>query len=126
VTHDRALLDAVSGRLIALENGKLYTYMGGWAEYRDRDEETEAAAPAKPAKAAKPAARPGKPKASPVELVERDIERAEARVTDLERQLAENWSDTKLLNEHTAARSELEKLLDRWETLFAEQEAAAS
>jgi ATP-binding cassette subfamily F protein 3 len=126
VTHDRALLDAVSGRLIALENGKLNTYMGGWAEYRDRDEETEAAAPAKPAKAAKPAARPGKPKASPVELVERDIERAEARVTDLERQLAENWSDTKLLNEHTAARSELEKLLDRWETLFAEQEAAAS
>ncbi len=126
VTHDRALLDAVSGRLIALENGQLRTYMGGWAEYRDRDEEIEAAAPAKPAKPARPAARPGKPKASPVELVERDIEKAEARVADLERQLAENWSDAKLLADHTAARNELEKLLERWETLFAEQEAAAS
>ena len=49
-----------------------------------------------------------------------------SRVADLERQLAENWSDAKLLADHTAARNELEKLLERWETLFAEQEAAAS
>ncbi|CAB4684816.1 MAG: ATP-binding cassette domain-containing protein [Actinobacteria bacterium] len=124
VTHDRALLDAVSGRLIALENGKLHTYMGGWAEYRDREEDAGPPVAAKPAKVAKPATgRPGKPKLTPVELVERDIEKAEARVAELERKLAENWSDTKLLADHTAARTELEGLLARWESLFAEQEA---
>src|SRR5438067_6184278 len=36
VTHDRALLDAVSGRLLAIEGTELVPYAGGWAEYRQR------------------------------------------------------------------------------------------
>src|SRR5205823_6427512 len=36
VTHDRALLDAVSGRLLAIEGSELVSYPGGWAEYRER------------------------------------------------------------------------------------------
>ena len=36
VTHDRALLDAVSGRLLAIEGGRLVSYAGGWAEYLRR------------------------------------------------------------------------------------------
>ncbi|HEX4563688.1 MAG TPA: ABC-F family ATP-binding cassette domain-containing protein, partial [Solirubrobacteraceae bacterium] len=39
VTHDRALLDAVGTRTIAVEDGTLHTYLGGWAEYaRVREE----------------------------------------------------------------------------------------
>src|SRR5215831_19326732 len=36
VTHDRALLDAVSGRLLAIEGTSLVSYPDGWAEYHER------------------------------------------------------------------------------------------
>src|SRR5262245_22506111 len=57
VTHDRALLDAVAGRLLAIEDGRLVSYAGGWAEYQRRAEvEPEPVAPKpKPAKQAKQA-----------------------------------------------------------------------
>src|SRR5207253_5266693 len=39
VSHDRALLDAVGTRTIAVEEGSLHSYLGGWPEYvRVRDE----------------------------------------------------------------------------------------
>ena len=39
VSHDRALLDAVGTRTIAVEDGTLHSYAGGWPEYvRVRDE----------------------------------------------------------------------------------------
>jgi ATP-binding cassette subfamily F protein 3 len=39
VSHDRALLDAVGTRTIAVEEGSLHSYAGGWPEYaRVRDE----------------------------------------------------------------------------------------
>ncbi len=42
VSHDRALLDAVGSRTIAIEQGALATYQGGWAEYvREREERDE-------------------------------------------------------------------------------------
>ena len=51
VSHDRALLDAVGTRTIAVEDGTLQSYAGGWAEYlRAREERRslpeEARAPA--------------------------------------------------------------------------------
>src|SRR6201987_709470 len=50
ITHDRALLDAVSGRLLAIQDGALVSYAGGWAEFlRGREAPVEAPAP-KPAK----------------------------------------------------------------------------
>ncbi len=33
VSHDRALLDAVAERTLALEDGKIVSYDGGWADY---------------------------------------------------------------------------------------------
>jgi ATP-binding cassette, subfamily F, member 3 len=46
VTHDRALLDAVGTRTIAVEEGTLHSYLGGWAEFaRVREERREGAAP---------------------------------------------------------------------------------
>ena len=48
VTHDRALLDAVGTRTVAVENGTLRSYAGGWAEHlrvREEQERERAAHP---------------------------------------------------------------------------------
>ncbi len=42
VTHDRALLDAVGSRTIAVEDYTLRSYVGGWAEYARVREERKA------------------------------------------------------------------------------------
>jgi ATP-binding cassette subfamily F protein 3 len=45
VSHDRALLDAVGTRTVAVEDGSLRSYVGGWPEYvRVRDERRAAGA----------------------------------------------------------------------------------
>jgi ATP-binding cassette subfamily F protein 3 len=70
VSHDRALLEAVGTRTVAVQDGTLRSYEGGWQEYlRVREEKrlADSAKPAKPAKAPKPApapaqaAKPAKP-----------------------------------------------------------------
>jgi len=43
VSHDRALLDAVGTRTIAVEAGTLHSYVGGWPEYLRVREERKAA-----------------------------------------------------------------------------------
>jgi ATP-binding cassette, subfamily F, member 3 len=124
VTHDRALLDAVSGRLLAIESGQLVTYAGGWAEYlrrRDEDEETAVAAAPRPAKTKRARERPPGP--SPLELVEREIERTEERLAELERRLADDWTNVDLVTAHRGARDDLAALLVRWERLFEETAA---
>src|SRR5215217_1839369 len=48
ISHDRALLDAVGSRTIAVEDRTLHSYVGGWPEYlRVREERAEAARTAK-------------------------------------------------------------------------------
>jgi len=119
VSHDRALLDAVSGRLLAIEGRKVVSYDGGWADYV-RAQEADEGPPPEP-KAARPRReRPRKPAPTPIELVEAEVARAEERVAELERKLAEDWSDVDLLASHRAARDELAALLERWELLFEE------
>jgi len=121
VSHDRALLDAVADRLLAVEHRTVASYSGGWADYARAQEEDSAPAeppPPKP-KREKPKRAP-KPKPTALELVEGEVERAEARVAQLEEQLAADWSDVELVNAHKAAREDLEALLRRWESLFAE------
>ncbi|HET9102119.1 MAG TPA: ABC-F family ATP-binding cassette domain-containing protein [Solirubrobacteraceae bacterium] len=50
VSHDRALLDAVGSRTVAVEDQTLHSYVGGWPEYvRIREERAKAPAPAAPA-----------------------------------------------------------------------------
>jgi ATP-binding cassette, subfamily F, member 3 len=61
VSHDRALLDAVGSRTVAVEDGTLRSYVGGWPEYVRVREERKA----KPKAAAKPARRPAAPKPQP-------------------------------------------------------------
>jgi ATP-binding cassette, subfamily F, member 3 len=123
VSHDRALLDAVAERTLAIEDRRLESSDGGWAEYVRRREERlqAAAAPAEPkrAKARPSPARPAKPPApSELDRLETEIASREATVADLERRLAEDWGDVETLAAHRRARDELQALLERWETVF--------
>jgi ATP-binding cassette subfamily F protein 3 len=118
VSHDRALLDAIADRTLAIEDRRVVAYPGGWAEYVRRREAEPAAAPPPAKKAPKPAPkRAPKPAPTPLELVEREIARSEERVADLERQLAKDWTNLDLLTAHRAARDDLTALMARWEAL---------
>ena len=125
VSHDRALLDAVAERTLAIEDGELHGYDGGWAEMLRRRDQRSAVAAAvtraeKPAKEPKPkpAAKPRKKRPSELERVEAEIAAQEAEVARLEEKLAEDWSNVDVLAAHKRARDALTALLERWETLF--------
>ena len=49
VSHDRALLDAVGTRTVAMEDGRLRSYEGGWPEYLRAREERRTAPAERPA-----------------------------------------------------------------------------
>jgi ATP-binding cassette subfamily F protein 3 len=127
VSHDRAMLDAVASRILAVEDGGLQSSDGGWAEYlRRREERSRGARPeAKP----KPTKRKAKPPPAPsgrpseLELIEQEVIAREQEVADLERRLAEDWTDAEAVAAHRRAREELQSALGRWERLFAESQA---
>jgi len=119
VSHDRALLDAVAGRLLAIEERRVVSYAGGWADYVRAQESVEVEAPPPPKPQRERSKRPPRPDPTPLELVEAEVERAEARLAEVEAKLAADWSDVELVAAHRRARAELERLLERWEALFA-------
>jgi ATP-binding cassette, subfamily F, member 3 len=126
VSHDRALLDAIAERTLAIEDGELHSYDGGWAEMLRRREEraartTAAVAAPKPEKQprAKPK-RPPKPRPSELQNIEAEIATREAEVAELEVKLAEDWANVDVLAAHKRSRDALQALLERWETLFEE------
>src|SRR5581483_754408 len=93
VSHDRALLDAVAERTLAVEDETIRSYDGGWADYvRAREARSE------PVPLAAPEPRPKKPRperpvkedrrASELERVEAEIAHREEQVAELERKLA--------------------------------------
>jgi ATP-binding cassette, subfamily F, member 3 len=122
VSHDRALLDAVADRTLAIEESRVNSYDGGWAEYVRRREERRVPTQPEPEpkqwKARKGAPRKKPPAPSELERLEAEISDRETTVADLERRLAEDWTDTETLAAHRQARDELRALLDRWETVF--------
>jgi ATP-binding cassette subfamily F protein 3 len=126
VSHDRALLDAVGRRTVAIEDATLRSYLGGWPEYvRAREERAREAAAVKPAaKRAKPS-RPAKPAAGAGEQqrLEREIEAAEASLRELEQELSDPaaWSTPQRTADATArheqAKRAVDELYERWERL---------
>ncbi|HSC51125.1 MAG TPA: ABC-F family ATP-binding cassette domain-containing protein [Gaiellaceae bacterium] len=124
VSHDRALLDAVAHRLLAIEQETLESFDGGWAEYAKRREEP---APAqKPVEPRPHKAKPRRerpPRPSELEQLEGRISQQEQAVAELERRLAEDWGDVDALAAHRRAREELQGLISRWERLFEEAQA---
>jgi ATP-binding cassette subfamily F protein 3 len=140
VSHDRALLDAVAERTLAIEDGTIRSYDGGWADYvqareaRDARDSRDASVGGLTPKNAPAAGNvenpkqpgpqaPGPQRPSELEQVEARIAAQEVTVADLERRLADDWGDLELLTAHRAARDELQSLLDRWETLFEQAQA---
>ena len=145
VSHDRALLDAVGSRTVAVEDGTLRTYVGGWPEYVRVREERKA----KPAKssAKKPAPKPApakakakdKPKAKAngngngtsknarrrLRELEREVEQAESVLAQLETELAapDAWATPEASAEaterHREAKRAVEEAYSRWEAASA-------
>jgi ATP-binding cassette, subfamily F, member 3 len=121
VSHDRALLDAIAERTLAIEDCELHSYEGGWADMlRRRDERARrAAAPPEPKPEKKP--KPAKPRAkrpSELERLETEIAARESEVADLEQKLATDWTNVEVLAAHKSSRDALQALLTRWEQLF--------
>jgi ATP-binding cassette, subfamily F, member 3 len=127
VSHDRALLDAIAERTLAIEDRTIRAYDGGWAELLRAREEREARArpPERAAESAKPKQAP-KPKLrrpSALERIEVEIAAREAEVAELEQKLAEDWTDVDVLAAHKRSRDALTALLARWEQLFEQAQA---
>jgi ATP-binding cassette, subfamily F, member 3 len=125
VSHDRALLDAIAERTLAIEDGTLHAYDGGWAEmlrYREERASRVVVEQPKPERKPKPAKpRPRRP--SELEQVESEIAAREAEVKSLEAKLAADWSNVETLAAHKASRDALQALLSRWEELFEQAQA---
>ncbi|HEX2071062.1 MAG TPA: ATP-binding cassette domain-containing protein [Thermoleophilaceae bacterium] len=145
VSHDRALLDAVGTRTIAIEDGTLRSYEGGWADYaRTREERREAAAQEKAdVRSAKASARaqkasgaptpsgddPGKPLSKnmrrKIGALEREVERAEAALKAIEDELADPaaWSTPERSADatarHEAAKQAVRDAYEQWEQATA-------
>ncbi len=152
VTHDRALLDAVGTRTVAIEDHRLNSYAGGWGEYARLREERKArgesptsalpapAPPPKPKpKAAKPApsgngggaaaskapAGPSKNRRREQAKLERAVEDAEAALAALEDELADPsaWASPTASERSTKRHAEAKREVER---LYSELETAGA
>ncbi|HEU4657244.1 MAG TPA: ABC-F family ATP-binding cassette domain-containing protein [Capillimicrobium sp.] len=137
VSHDRALLDAVGTRTIAIEDGTIRSYVGGWADYVARKKaEAEAPKVAKAAakkadaakrnggeKAAKPKPERSKNAAKRQAQLEREIEQAEAELRALEDELADPaaWASPsgaeRSTKRHAEAKERIARLMEEWEAV---------
>jgi ATP-binding cassette, subfamily F, member 3 len=141
VSHDRALLDAIGTRTVALEDQQLHSYVGGWPEYlRVRAERAKAPAPpATPAAtktgsdsagagrrgAAKKKRNPPKPNsgANGQSGLEAEIEAAEVALRAIEDELSDPaaWATPQATARSTARHEEAKRavadLYARWEAV---------
>ena len=139
VSHDRALLEAVGSRTVAIEGGELRGFHSGWAAYQRDREERRAAARETSAAAARSANSGGgarekggtgrgggegglsKNRLRRIADIERRIERAESALAALEDELADPaaWSSpdrsTRSTERHQDLSRRVEELYDEWE-----------
>ena len=124
VSHDRALLDAVGSRTIALEDRDLHSYVGGWPEYlRVRAERAKGlpAAKAIPASKARPAQ--GTTTTKVEKRLEAQVEAAEAALRAVEDELADPsaWASPEATarssQRHAEAQQTVSELYARWEAV---------
>ena len=137
VSHDRALLDAVGTRTVAVEDGALRSYEGGWADYLVAREEqlvkgsdpSPKGEPAPPKRGEgsdpSPVRPPSKNARRAQASLEREIEAAEAALHTLEEELADSsaWADpersAKSSERHVEAKRQVEELYARLEAVGA-------
>ena len=139
VSHDRYFIDSLATKVWVIEDGVLIPYMGNYSEYRTRKRPIvlEFASPqvnivdkrvSKTTKSGGSPSRAGGKKSTKIKIrtvedVERDIEKAEARVSALEEELSEAARNadatqlTQLSAAYEQARINVEELLVEWEQL---------
>jgi ATP-binding cassette subfamily F protein 3 len=134
VSHDRALLDAIGSRTIALEDQDLHSYVGGWPEYvRVRAERAKAptVAPAERTgrgggeKKRNPPKAKAKSKAGSngQNRLEAEIEAAEATLRVIEDELSDPsaWAtpqaSARSTERHEQAKQAVADLYERWEAV---------
>ena len=130
VSHDRALLDAVADAdRSRSRTARSARYDGRLGRVRapPRGGEPEAPAP-EPRPGPKPK-KPGRDRgAARAERARaasrRRSPRARSEIAELERKLADDWTDVDLVAAHRRARDELQALLARWEELFERAQSA--
>ncbi|HUB76107.1 MAG TPA: ABC-F family ATP-binding cassette domain-containing protein [Solirubrobacteraceae bacterium] len=131
VSHDRALLAAVGTRTVALEDGSLHSYGGGWEEYLRNRADQPPAPSSRPSLAPQPARPPRPQPKAPSKNRQRDqeraslaIEAAEAALAALEHELADpaawatKYESAKSEARHTAARRAVEQAYAELEALL--------
>jgi ATP-binding cassette, subfamily F, member 3 len=124
VSHDRAVLDAVARRTLAIEDGTLRDYEGGWAEYArivaERGLAQEPPEPERESPRPRPVqkAEPRTQRPRELDRLEAEIEAKEIEVNDLERRLAEDWANVDTAAAYRRSRDELDRLLETWEQLL--------
>jgi ATP-binding cassette subfamily F protein 3 len=139
VSHDRALLEAVGSRTLAIADGELRSHLVGWATYqRELDERLAAEARAaesgrvspngaagRGSKSRPASGGPSKNAQRRLAALERRIEAAERALGELESELADPaaWSSpgrAKRAGErHEAAKAEVDRLYAEWEAAQA-------
>lgn len=139
VSHDRYFIDSLATKVWVIEDGVLIPYMGNYSEYRTRKRPIVLEVPPVLAKSADKSitdttrpvvssSRSGskrnvKVKIRSVEDVERDIEKAEASIRELEEELAvaafnaDAEQLTQLSADYELAKTRIEELLVEWERL---------
>jgi ATP-binding cassette, subfamily F, member 3 len=134
VSHDRALLEAVGGRTLVCEEGRLESHPSGWAEYQRRRDETAAEASAEARSRAGggkkySATKPAQKAARKAAKLEKLIEKAEAELRELEDELADPaaWSSPgrveRATKRHEEAKVAMEELYAEWEEAQAAAES---
>ena len=124
VTHDRALIEALATRTIAIEDGRLRLREGAFGEYA-RDHEPAVDRPKAPEK---PKPKPKAPPARPSQRQAREATRLEGQIQALEEELGgiearlsqpEAYADPDALSEdglrHRSLQEELAHLYRQWE-----------
>lgn len=125
VSHDRYFIEKFANRIWCFENGRITDFRGTFGEFRAYRERQQAIAQATKSAAPKPEKKPkrsGTPeREKQLRRVEREINKAEARLAELEAECEANASDYVRLMELDAEREELNKSLDalyiEWEEL---------
>jgi ATP-binding cassette subfamily F protein 3 len=133
VSHDRALLDAIGTRTVALEDQELHSYVGGWPEYvrvraeraaKPAEPRTPAARPAPAAKKSAAPARAPKARSNGAAKLEAQIEAAEAALAVVEDELSDPgaWASPTASERSTARHEEAKRLVAE---LYARYETVA-
>ena len=130
VSHDRALLDAIGTRTVALEDQTLHSYVGGWPEYVRIRAERAAKPPEPPKKTAAATKKHAPPAAAPkargngAAKLEAQIEAAEAALAAIEEELSDPgaWASPSASARSTAKHEEAKRVVAE---LYARYETVA-